>query len=341
MIMSGELYCWGRNDVYQLGLGDTTDRLVPTRVGTFSDWIQLTVGLEHGCALRSSGLLYCWGRNGDGELGTGDTTPRMQPTNISDVQWSSISASPGNDSATCAVQAMDGRVFCWGSGDGYQLGNGDVLQRTVPTPTLTMLGGRWSDVNLGEDFACALYSTGHLYCWGINTTGQLGTGDTTTRMVPTQIGTSTNWTYVRGGAAHTCGLQRGGLYCWGDQVNGQTGLGAFSATPQLDPADLVPSEAWFGLAVSGPSTCASTADQRLFCWGDNDSGQLGTGDIRERNTPTPIMTSDRFRALEVGGAHTCVQRTDGAFLCWGDNEFGELGRGDRVSSLVPVAVCAP
>jgi alpha-tubulin suppressor-like RCC1 family protein len=72
----GSLYCWGRNDEGQLGLGDNMARLTPTRVGTDSDWVSVAAGRFHTCALKRDRSVLCTGRNDEGELGTGDQKQR-------------------------------------------------------------------------------------------------------------------------------------------------------------------------------------------------------------------------------------------------------------------------
>ena len=83
---SGGLYCWGRNIYEKLGIGelyaDVSQVEVPTRLGTDSDWAQVSTGQHFGCALRGDGSVWCWGRNNLGQLGQGDTTKRIFPTRL-------------------------------------------------------------------------------------------------------------------------------------------------------------------------------------------------------------------------------------------------------------------
>jgi alpha-tubulin suppressor-like RCC1 family protein len=90
------------------------------------------------------------------------------------------------------------------------------------------------------------------------------------------------------------------------------------------------------LAAGDRHTCGLAADGAAWCWGDNGSGQLGTGG--RGPTPQPVRGSRRFTTLTAGGKHTCGIATDGAVLCWGDGFSGQLGRGARESQGEPVAV---
>ena len=76
------LWCWGDNGFGQLGLGDFTDRLVPTRVGTDLDWVEISTIAYHTCGVRTDRSLWCWGLNDRAQLGLGDLTDRLVPTRV-------------------------------------------------------------------------------------------------------------------------------------------------------------------------------------------------------------------------------------------------------------------
>jgi len=94
MAMSGAsdgLYAWGRNDDGQLGLGDTTTRRVPTKVGT-DTWVAVSCGYYHSLGINTDGELYAWGRNNYGQLGLGHTTSRYVPIKVGTDTWIAVTS---------------------------------------------------------------------------------------------------------------------------------------------------------------------------------------------------------------------------------------------------------
>src|SRR6478672_10004038 len=97
------LWCWGLNDFGQLGLGGTTARHFPVRVGTGRNWLRLIAGHNHTCGMRTDDSLWCWGRNAYGDLGLGDTVERHIPTRVgTGFNWVTISV--GHDH-TCGIRS--------------------------------------------------------------------------------------------------------------------------------------------------------------------------------------------------------------------------------------------
>ncbi|MBI2234593.1 MAG: chromosome condensation regulator RCC1, partial [Micavibrio aeruginosavorus] len=121
-------------------------------------------------------------------------------------------------------------------------------------------------------------TNGTLYCWGSDSSGQLGNGATTGNQVsPVQESTAaTDWASVADGNLndHTCALKTNGtLYCWGSDASGQLGNGATTGN-QVSPVSIGP--VWASVATGSSNTCAiATGGGALYCWGANSNGQLG------------------------------------------------------------------
>jgi len=131
----GSLWAWGDNHYGQLGLGDTSDRKTPTRVGADNDWNALLTGFYHSLAIKADGSLWAWGDNRCGQLGLGDSgsgTSRNAPTRVgADSDWAAVSEAAGS-SHTMALKE-DGGLWAWGHNEYGKLGLGDNNSRNVPT----------------------------------------------------------------------------------------------------------------------------------------------------------------------------------------------------------------
>jgi alpha-tubulin suppressor-like RCC1 family protein len=129
--MVDHAYCWGANDVGQLGIKTYDDSEIPVRVKLEDpnppfnllfpvDFI--STGDSHSCAIRPDGLSYCWGENNGGQFGIDSTVDYFYAiSSMANVLY----LDTGSD-YTCSVDT-EGRLFCYGLGDSYQLGNGTNL----------------------------------------------------------------------------------------------------------------------------------------------------------------------------------------------------------------------
>jgi Regulator of chromosome condensation (RCC1) repeat len=175
------LYCWGRNDYGQLGVGNNSQQMSPVQVGLENTWKTVNPGEYHTCAIKLDGTAWCWGKNSDYELGTGDTTYYNYPTQIGNSSnWRDIQA--GED-FTCGVQ-NDDTTWCWGSGDKGRQGDGESSNNLIPTiiPTIS-----WDNIVIGRNSVCGVSIVGRTYCWGDGSSGILGNGTTSSKDVPTRV----------------------------------------------------------------------------------------------------------------------------------------------------------
>ena len=147
---------------------------------------------------------------------------------------------------------------------------------------------------------------------------------------PVAFAESLRFVTVSAGADHACALtDRGDAYCWGSNEFGQLGNGAADSVPRTRPVR-VSSDLKFRTLVAGLShTCAITRDGVAFCWGANDSAQLGDGTIKNSAAPVRVATDTKFKTIGPGGTHTCAVSMNNVGYCWGGNWHGQLGLGDR------------
>ncbi len=131
---AGQLFCWGANESGQLGDGGASDRNVPTLISA-GPYVALGAGAAHTCALTNAGGIACWGANDRGQLGDGTTAPHATPAPIS-AAGRVFAALEAGESFTCALEDDSRQPFCWGANDRGQVGDGTVIDRTLPVPIL-------------------------------------------------------------------------------------------------------------------------------------------------------------------------------------------------------------
>ncbi len=176
----------------------------------------------------------------------------------------------------------------------------------------------WRSVSVGEAHGCAIQGGGALWCWGVNSHGQVGDGTEEFRSEPVQITEHSDWVAVAAGETHTCGVRAdGSAWCWGENSFGQLGDGTTES--KGEPAR-VEGEVSFDHVTVGAGHSCGLGDGVAHCWGDNRRGQLGDGSRTERAEPTAVATSARWRSLEAASYYTCGVRESGAMYCWGGSE---------------------
>lgn len=180
---SGDGFCWGWNQFGQLGDGTLTGGRTPVRVAGDLTFRTIAAGDAHTCAVATDGSVWCWGRGDAGQRGDGstDVVAAMPQRALLTGTFQSVTAG-GNHS--CAV-ATTGELWCWGSGDYGQLGNGAFASSSVPVRVA--LAESVVEVSAGLAHTCALAIDGIVWCWGLGGSGRLGTGSTDSRASPTRV----------------------------------------------------------------------------------------------------------------------------------------------------------
>ena len=248
---------------------------------------------------------------------------------------------------TCGIRR--GRtLWCWGLNADGELGIGSFQNQSLPSQVSVPGQSGWASVAAGSFFTCATRAGQSLWCWGDNLSGALGIGDDALVFLnlPRQVTTPApgGWASITTGWQHACGIRLGGtLWCWGDNSFGQLGIG--STTGQSLPQQ-VTTPARTGWASAGAAfghTCAirtSSGHHRLWCWGDNNFGQLGIGSTMPQDLPSQVLTPTRTGWASVTGGEyeTCATRVNGSAWCWGDNTYGQLGIGTTIAQYLPQQV---
>lgn len=187
--LAGQAWCWGSNTRGQLGNGTTGGSVaLPARVADdLPAVVQIETGLDHSCARTGGRSIYCWGDNVAGQSGRRGGIASGVPRNIGagtslfDDTWVGLAAMSGD--FTCG-RRFDDTALCWGRNSDGQIGDGGGTTRLSPTsvvgPGGVPLPGV-TQVEAGRYHTCLLTNSSSLYCWGNNSSGELGDGTTVDR----------------------------------------------------------------------------------------------------------------------------------------------------------------
>lgn len=310
-VVDGAAYCWGINEVGNLGNGTKTNSNVPTAViGLEGKTVTaVSAGVAHSCAL-ADGLAYCWGADDSYRLGNGSNSgisfTTAQPVNMTGVlAGKTITDISAGDQHTCAVAS--GKAYCWGWAGEGRLGNGSMSGQTDITAvddSGVLAGKTVTDIEARGAQTCAIADS-KLYCWGQGASGTLGNGLFVDSSVPVAV--------------------------LGPIASKTVTSVSISTRPNAVP-------------YVGSHACA-IADGKAYCWGEGSEGQLGNSQSADTSIPAAVTTASDLGAAPVtsiatGGKHSCAV-AGGHLSCWGEDIAGKWGASSNVPRVVfddPVTV---
>jgi alpha-tubulin suppressor-like RCC1 family protein len=224
-------------------------------------------------------------------------------------------------SHTCA--AAGGEARCWGDNTYGQLGRPPGAASYVPVQA--NVPGTVSAIAAGAGHTCTI-AGGEVWCWGDNTYGQLGIGTTTSSAAPKKVANVSGAVFLAAGGWHTCAANATKMFCWGRNDLGQIGndFTPLPDTPRLEPTEVVGVSGPIAIAAGDSHTCAA-AGSSVLCWGQNSSGQLGTG-MAGPATARSASVSPALNggSLGLGAKHSCAVES-GDLYCWGANASQQVG----------------
>lgn len=304
---SGNVYCWGE--------GSTPSRFA-LPAGTVVT--QLSVGATQVCALTNDQRLYCHGDWNSGELGVGEGEYTHVPVRVTLPDQSIPAHVSAGVGFTCVVTTT-GSGYCSGVNAAGQLGNGTNANSKVFVRVAVPAGISLSSMSAGLERACAVDTAGGGWCWGQNYSGAFGDGtyahSRTPRPVALDAGTSL--ADLKTGWYHTCAITTAGAaLCWGSNDQGSLGWGHSYGGKTIRTAALPDGVAAEQLDVGLAGTCITSTDRRIFCWGSNLRGSVGTGSTAAVYSPAQILavgTPDPV-AVDASSVGTHTASVTGSFV---------------------------
>lgn len=284
VIATGEGYCWGFDGPYHhIGVADGTGFTSPSLVLNGYLYREIDVGTEHTCGVTTAGAGICWGKDGHGELGDSSHVPKLATPVSRGFSWLTIKA----DGYTTCGLIQGGQAYCWGINvDGY-LGIDSTNQSDVVVPSPLQSSDTYTSVEISSISQCALKAGGQAFCWGYNSSGQLGQGstDAVAHRTPLAVTGGHLFSAISAGGDGFCAIEAadGTAWCWG------TGEGLGAPAPLAQPT-LVPGGHRFVAIASGTrASCGLTGGGALWCWG---SDPLGDGVLHAGEVFTPVRVRD-------------------------------------------------
>ena len=320
---TGGVMCWGRNTNGQIGDGTNQDRQTPVGVSGLAGTVQsIGLGYSHSCAvLASSGAVQCWGLNMNYQLGADVGSSSDTPVNVSGL--SGVGKVVAGWAHTCAL-LTNGAVKCWGYNYYGSLGNGTKTDTPVPQNVVGLDHGV-IDVAASNYSTCGLLESGQVKCWGLFSDFSSPTPKTVTGLESGVIGLAL-------GVEHLCTLHTGGqVRCLGNNGEGQLGDG--TNIGRMSPTVVPGLESGVTALASGLyHTCAVTSGGEVWCWGADESGQLGIGTTTSASQPWPLvaLSGQTISSMSNGSNYACAYTTGGALYCWGLSNNGNLGVAEAI-----------
>ena len=310
------VFCWGDNNNGMLGTGQNTTTEVcinnvggssskehcsstPMAVAGLRQFFSVSVGATHVCAIEAgSNAVFCWGDNRQGQLGI-STAPGLwsfTPTNpVASLAFNSVSAGYNQ---TCGVTTAS-ELYCWGNGsptptqqqagttfksvsvEGFQ---GPCALDTNGQTCKTDFHGPYSFLGQGSmsRHLCEITTSGMTQCFGDNNVGQLGGGNAnlTTNLVQVVMPANVaSFQFVATGENHSCALAGTDAFCWGHGYFGELGTETQNSAnvPQKVHSPWGTTLVFSKITGGSQHTCGLAQGGSIWCWGRNESGQLGVG----------------------------------------------------------------
>jgi hypothetical protein len=308
LLGDGTAWCWGSNADGALGNGTFADSTTPQQVSGLTGATAVSAGNDFSCAITSGGSMKCWGHNYFGNLGNGAVSlpdaDHPAPVAVTGLGGAAISVATGYGH-TCVVLS-GGAVQCWGDNSSGQLAvSTGTIDKTTTPQTINLASNAATSVSTGGSsfHVCAVLSSGHVRCWGENSSGECGIdpngpGFPSIVTTPADVGL-TGVASVSAGNAFSCAGLSTAVDCWGNDGS--------MFTPQA--VDFLAGSS--NVAADSGRGCAILSNGGVECW---------TGTNSSATTAVTITGFSNATSLSYSSYHAlgCVTTARGALYCWAD-----------------------
>lgn len=298
-------------------------------------WKTVSPGYGFTTAIRSDGTLWAWGYNELGNLGNGTTVDSNIPIQIgTDSDWESIASGGGY---SCGIKS-NGTLWAWGRPIlGLATYTGSI--GPIRQPFQVGTANNWKFISAGDASGLGIKDDGTLWVWGTSN-GFINEIDGQTQ--PTRLGTDTNWKSASIDTDHIVGIKTNStLWSWGYNYYGAVGNNVFgdgSATIVSYKAQEYTQATNWTKAFAGKHTVSLKNDGTLWAWGNNAFGELGIGNLTDKNIPTQVGTESNWKTFYASYILTLAIKNDGTLWGWGENAIGQIGDGTNTNKSSPVKI---
>ena len=369
--LANGVYNFSAKSFDRAGNGSTCYHLA----STYEIFISVSIlagGDYHTCAVLDSGGVKCWGRGLEGQLGQGNTDNLGDNSNEMGANLPVIDLGTGRSAKrilvgeyhTCAL-LDNNNMKCWGDNGYAQLGQGHGDGLGVGP---NEMGDNLSAIDLGtgkkvktmgasSKHNCAILNDNSVKCWGNNSRGILGQGNTNSiggysnqmgdNLSAVSLGAGRTAKAVTLGYWHTCAiLDNNRVKCWGGGFYGRLGSGntndlgdgAGEMGDSLPYVDLGTGRTAKAIDAGIDHTCAILDNNRVKCWGRGSHGSLGqgntnhlgdgAGEMGDNLSYVDLGTGRTAKAISSGSHHNCAILDNDDLKCWGWGGSGQLGYGN-------------
>jgi alpha-tubulin suppressor-like RCC1 family protein len=337
---NANVWAWGYNVYGQLG-DDNADKRTPISVcGTTKTFCQIAATAFHTFGIDKNGRAWAWGANYYGEIGDNSTTNRGTPVSVAGATKTFCKVATGASGGHSIAIDKNGKAWSWGYNNVGQLGDNSILSRRTP---VSVAGGTktFCEIAVGYSHSCAIDKNGRAWCWGLNSTYQLGTGNTVSYRTPISVGgTSQTFCKIALGTFHTMAIDYNGrAWGWGSNFWGQVGDGTGFNCKTLPVSVAGAVKTFCHISAGTCTTVAIDKNGKVWGWGYSTMGQIGNNAINYYQSPVSVCGVNKtFCEISSNYLHTVAIDKNGIVWAWGWNLNGQLGNNSIVNRCTPVSV---